>query len=98
MQCLPHFNYITCNNTHEDYRMFYTSWGKQEDSQKTLLCIHGLGRNGRDWGYVGMHFAKKGYYVVAPDIVGHGNSDYLTNPSWYSLASCELDLLSLIKK
>ena len=97
MLITPQMNYVTCKNEKEQYRMFYTAWGEQETSTKTLLCVHGLGRNCRDWDFVGNHFAKLGYYVIAPDIVGHGNSDYLKDPTQYSLAGCVSDILQMVK-
>lgn len=97
MMLVPQINYITCNNTHESYKMYYTAWGYQENAQKTLICIHGLNRNSRDWDYVGQYFASKGYYVVAPDIVGRGNSDYLKNYVGYDVPFYVMDILHLIQ-
>ncbi len=92
----PQINYIKCRNHKQEYRMFYTSWGNQELSDKTLICVHGLNRNSRDWDYVGDYFSKKGYYVVAPDIVGRGNSDYLNDPMGYDILFYVADIFNLI--
>ncbi|MBP9743321.1 MAG: alpha/beta hydrolase [Burkholderiales bacterium] len=94
---MPQFNYISCKNFKEEYRMFYTAWGCQETSKKTLICVHGLNRNGRDWDRIGYHFAQQGYYVIAPDLVGRGNSDYLQDPMQYDTPYYIADLLLLIK-
>ena len=94
---LPQVHYITCDNSKEQYRMSYTAWGKQESSRKTLICVHGLNRNGRDWDYIGSHFAALGYYVIAPDLVGRGNSDYLKDPLQYDIPYYVKDILLLIK-
>lgn len=77
--------------------MFYSAWGNPETCKKTLICIHGLNRNGRDWDYVGSHFAKNGYYVIAPDLVGRGNSDYLNDPMLYDVPYYVADILLMIK-
>lgn len=97
MLIVPQINYITCKNHKEEYRMFYTAWGNQETATKTLICVHGLNRNSRDWDYVGNHFAKQGYYVIAPDIVGRGNSDYLQDPMQYDIQFYVADMVLLIK-
>lgn len=97
MQLFAQSNYITCTNGSELYRMAYNAWGTQTIGGKTLLCVHGLSRNCRDWDFVARHFVKLGYYVVAPDIVGRGNSDYLTNWVGYNIPNYVKDILLLIK-
>ena len=97
MLSTPQINYILCKNPKEEYRMSYAAWGNQEESSKTLICVHGLNRNGRDWDFIGNHFAKKGYYVIAPDIVGRGNSDYLKDPMCYDIPFYIADIFNLIK-
>ena len=93
----PQMNYIKCRNLKEEYKMVYTSWGSQDSSDKTLICIHGLNRNSRDWDFVGNHFSKKGYYVIAPDIVGRGNSDYLKDPMGYDIPYYVADIFVMIQ-
>ncbi len=93
----PQINYIKCKRGFRYYKMSYLAWGNQENCSKTLLCVHGLNRNCRDFDYVGKFFAANGYYVVAPDIVGRGNSDYLVNPSGYDIPFYINDVLGLIK-
>lgn len=94
---IPQVNYIKCKNDTEEYRMSYTAWGNQEHSHTTLICVHGLNRNSRDYDYIGRHFAGLGYYVIAPDLVGRGNSDYLQYPMRYDIPTYIMDLLLLIK-
>lgn len=97
MQIFPQFNYIKCHNGTEPYRMSYAAWGKQVTGGKTLLCVHGLNRNCRDFDFVAEHFVKLGYYVIAVDIVGRGNSDYLVNWMGYNIPFYIKDILLLIK-
>lgn len=98
MQALPQTNYLECNNGKESYRIFYTAWGRQDCCDKTLLCAHSLNRNSRDWDFVASYFVKHGYYVVAPDIVGRGNSDHLIDYNRYDIKYYTLDMLDLIQK
>ncbi len=97
MKFSPQVNYIKCKNDAEEYRMFYTAWGNQENVDKTLLCLHGLNRNSRDWDFVGQYFAARGYYVIAPDLVGRGNSDYLSNSDGYNIPFYVGDMFRLIQ-
>jgi cobalt-zinc-cadmium efflux system protein len=92
----PQAHYVKCNNQVETYRMFYSSWGIQEHCHSTLLCLHGLNRNSRDWDFIAEYFSQLGYFVVAPDIIGRGNSDYLKDPSGYTIANYVTDTMTLI--
>ena len=92
----PTVNYINCNNLFEQYRMTYYTWGQQDTSNKTLICLHGLNRNGRDWDYLAQHLVKLGYFIIAPDIVGRGNSGYLLNPLGYDFPYYVTDVFRLI--
>jgi len=89
-------NYIYCQNANERYKMVYYTWGEFTQDSKVLLCLHGLNSNGRDWDFIAEAFAKKGYYVIAPDIVGRGNSDYLNNVDGYDLPNYCTDILQLL--
>ena len=45
-------------------RVAYTEWGPRE-SEQTVLCVHGLTRNGRDFDFLARHLAQRGMRVVA---------------------------------
>ncbi len=97
MMFSPQINYIKCKNNVEEYKMFYTAWGNQDKVNKTLICLHGLNRNSRDWDFAGQYFAARGYYVIALDLVGRGNSDYLINPDGYNIPFYVGDIFYLIQ-
>ena len=89
-------NYIErVNQYNEKYRLSYNSWGSP-DAKHTLLCVHGLNRNSRDFDFIAKQMVDKDYYIIAPDLPGRGNSDYLENYNGYSLESNVQDLLALI--
>ncbi len=91
-------NYIKCNNSYEEYRMHYTAYGIQDNSKATILCLHGLNRNSRDWDYLANYLVSLSYYVIAPDIVGRGNSDYLNNNHVaYDIPYYVQDIIQLIE-
>lgn len=48
-----------------------------------VVCFHGIGSNGAEFGYLAMRLNELGYDVVCPDWLGHGDSDYLNEPAAY---------------
>ncbi|MBR8830412.1 MAG: 2-succinylbenzoate--CoA ligase [Chroococcopsis gigantea SAG 12.99] len=62
-----------------------SSWGTE--TEKNILCLHGILEQGPVWQEVASSLAGQGYRVIAPDLRGHGRSAHV--PS-YNL----LDFLS----
>lgn len=48
----------------------------------TVLCVHGLTRNGRDFDFLAESLSAR-FRVVAPDMPGRGRSDWLDDPQTY---------------
>lgn len=91
-----HTNYIErVNQFEEKYRISYSAWGNP-DAEKVLFCVHGLNRNSRDFDFVAAKMITHDYYVIAPDLPGRGNSDYLNDPRGYSLECNIADLNALL--
>lgn len=65
-------------------RVRYAEWGPA-DAQHTVICLHGLTRNGRDFDFIAQRLARAGMRVVAPDLPGRGRSDALAN--WHEYAT-----------
>jgi pimeloyl-ACP methyl ester carboxylesterase len=74
-------------------RLHYTDWGN--DTAPPLLLIHGGLDHSRSWDAVARAL-RTTFHVVAPDLRGHGDSDWATGSS-YSLADHVYDLTSLVK-
>jgi len=91
----PQFNSIWCSNKAEKYKMSYMAMGNPLSS-KILVCVHGLNRNNRDWDFIATQAVKSGYYVICPDIVGRGNSDYLVDYNNYQIPNYIEDIKNLI--
>ncbi|MGE3770499.1 MAG: alpha/beta fold hydrolase [Bdellovibrionales bacterium] len=64
----------------------------------TVLCVHGLTRNSYDFERLAAVLTAAGYQVIAPDIVGRGKSDRLTEPALYNYATYAADLMALIER
>ncbi|WP_254174385.1 type I polyketide synthase [Planktothrix pseudagardhii] len=58
------------------------SWGSQ--NHPVVLCIHGILEQGLAWQEVALPLANAGYWVVAPDLLGHGRSAHLEIATSYN--------------
>jgi pimeloyl-ACP methyl ester carboxylesterase len=74
-------------------RLHYTDWGNGE--APPLLLIHGGLDHSRSWDHVARAL-RATFHVIAPDLRGHGDSDWATGSS-YSQADHVYDLTCLIK-
>jgi len=68
----------------------YRIWGPP--AAPPLVLLHALGENGSDWENVAPAFARH-WRVYAPDLRGHGRSDW---PGNYSAELMRADILSLL--
>ncbi|MDP3372067.1 MAG: alpha/beta hydrolase [Candidatus Paracaedibacteraceae bacterium] len=73
----------------------YYTWGNPLNP--ALLMVHGLSRNGRDYDVLAEALSDY-YYVVCPDIVGRGLSDWLPEGVEYSYTQYMADLTGLIAR
>ncbi|MEM8950495.1 MAG: alpha/beta hydrolase [Pseudomonadota bacterium] len=77
------------------YRLSYTVFG-DPDAGRTVICVHGLTRNGRDFDALASAIADKAF-VICPDVVGRGRSDWLDDPSGYDVPTYAGHMLQLIQ-
>ena len=92
----PRLQYVSCASPSGIHRMAYWEWGDPA-SDKTVVCVHGLTRCGRDFDEVAQKLSTQ-YRVVAPDIVGRGRSDWLADPAGYTVPQYISDILTLIAR
>jgi len=72
-------------------RLAYRVWGPP--GAEPLVLLHALGEGAADWGAVAPAFAQQ-RRVYAPDLRGHGQSDW---PGDYSVELMEADVLGLLE-
>lgn len=60
--------------TSDGRRIHYLDWGGDHGRQPMLL-LHGIGRTAHNYDHITPHFSKR-YRVIAPDLRGHGDSDW----------------------
>jgi pimeloyl-ACP methyl ester carboxylesterase len=68
-------------------------WG-EEQNPNVLICMHGLMRNAYDFEELASALSKD-YRVLAVDVVGRGQSDWLQNYQNYNYGTYVSDLLTL---
>ena len=78
------------------HRLAYTEWGIP-DAERTLMCVHGLTRNSRDFDQLAEHLSPR-FRVVCPDVVGRGRSDWLRDPAHYHYLQYNADMNALIAR
>jgi len=96
MQQQPRLDYVTCATPAGMHRMAYWEWGDPANDQ-VLVCVHGLTRTGRDFDDLARRLAGD-FRVVCPDVVGRGASDWLLNPSFYTVPQYVADMVTLIAR
>ncbi len=98
---LPTLNDLNCQHATGSHRMAYWQWGDPH-SAHVVVCVHGLSRQGRDFDVLASTLCERagqlpdGIRVVCPDVVGRGESDWLTDPAGYQIPTYAADMLVLL--
>lgn len=87
--------WIRCLSVSGFHRMAYSDWGRA-DAPVTVVCVHGLTRQGRDFDYLARSLAAEGYRVICPDLVGRGQSGWMPHVFNYVFPQYCADLGSLL--
>jgi pimeloyl-ACP methyl ester carboxylesterase len=77
--------------------MTYREFGAP-DAGRVVICVHGLTRNGRDFDTLAAALAEAGCRVVCPDIVGRGESSWLSDPAGYAFPQYLADMTVLLAR
>ena len=87
---------VACLGPHGFHRMAYHEWPGPPGAP-TLVCVHGLTRNGRDFDMLAAALQTR-WRVICPDVAGRGASDFLPNPADYSYPVYLADVAALIAR
>ncbi len=82
-----------CTNPDDFHYITYYAWG--DPSNPPLIMVHGLSRMGRDFDAVAAALSDI-YYVICPDMVGRGKSDWLPEGQTYTYTQYINDLTTLL--
>ena len=66
-------------------------------SDNLVILLHGGGQTRHAWGATGQKLSECGFYAVALDLRGHGDSDWSPDGS-YKVENFRDDLLSVIRQ
>lgn len=72
-----------------------TQWGNPK-ANRTILCVHGLTRTGRDFDFLARTLAHD-YHVLCPDMPGRGESQWLSNPLGYANPAYVADIAFILR-
>jgi pimeloyl-ACP methyl ester carboxylesterase len=79
-----------------NYGLSFADWGAP-DAARTVICVHGLTRNGRDFDHLASVLQEHAR-VICPDMAGRGLSDPLRDPEQYALPTYIGHMLQLVVK
>jgi pimeloyl-ACP methyl ester carboxylesterase len=101
---LPVLDSVHCMNLSPadpgGHALAYWRWGA-ERAPRTLVCVHGLSRVGRDFDVLAnapVAAFKGELNVFAPDIVGRGKSAWLKDPMYYGMPQYASDMITLLAR
>jgi len=88
--------YVLCGRETGVYKMAYREWGDPANP-RVLICVHGLTRNSRDFERLAKTLSAD-YRVIAPDVLGRGESEWLRDPMGYAVPWYVQDMLVLVAR
>ena len=77
--------------------MMVREWGVGQTGP-VVVCVHGLTRNSGDFQALAQALSADGMRVLAPDIVGRGNSNWLIDPQYYRIDQYCQDILTMVRQ
>ncbi len=83
--------------SHDGLRLYARVYQGPADAAPTVLCLHGLTRNSRDFEDLAPHLQRR-YRVIVPDLRGRGFSARDPNPQNYQPGTYVQDILALFGK
>ena len=87
---------IQVDGPDRSYGLSYAEWG-DPDAERTVVCVHGLTRNGRDFDHLATVLQEQAH-VICPDMVGRGLSDPLDHPEHYALPTYVVHMVQVLAK
>lgn len=90
----PRLRHFRGLSPHGFHRVVYYEWGAPKNTN-VVVCVHGIGRNGRDFDVLGEALAST-HRVLAIDMPGRGASEWLRDPMDYVMPVYLATLTALI--
>lgn len=96
----PRLRHVTCASPKGLHRLAYWEWlppAMAPGAAPTVVCAHGLTRNGRDFDALAARLSQR-WRVVCPDMIGRGRSDRVADPQLYALPQYIADCVTLVAR
>lgn len=81
----------------QQLNLAFVDWGERGNARNTIICVHGLTRNSRDFDTLASHLAEN-FRVLCPDVVGRGQSDWLDNKMAYVIPTYVEQIQELLRR
>lgn len=96
----PNLQYLPVNgpaaSTGVPRRMACWNWASASgNANHVVVCVHGLSRQGRDFDTLARALSER-CRVIAVDVTGRGQSDWLADPMGYQVPTYAADLAALL--
>lgn len=78
------------------HKVSYFEWGSVT-AERTVICCHGLTRNARDFDFLAEQLSAN-LRIICPDLIGRGDSDWVTDAHLYNQAQYLIDMTALIAR
>ena len=85
-------NTFSAEGVHE---IVFYDWGNV-DAPRVTVCVHGLTRNAHDFDIIAPALAATGRRVIAINMAGRGESEWLKDPTSYNYASYVADCIAVM--
>lgn len=93
---VPRRGHLRGLSPHGFHRVAYFEWGDAHNP-RVAICVHGVGRNARDFDVIAEALAAS-HRVLAVDMPGRGESDWLADPHDYVFTTYLTTLTALIAR
>lgn len=91
----PHVSRLALSKPDRSRRWIsFKEWGDRR-ARRAVVCVHGLTRNARDFDFLAQALSPN-VRVIAPDIAGRGESEWLQNPAEYHYGTYATDMIALL--
>jgi len=87
---------LLCLGPQQFHRLAYAEW-PGPSAARTLVCVHGLTRNGRDFDRLAEALSAH-FRVICPDMAGRGKSDWLPPTEDYGYPLYLADITALLAR
>jgi pimeloyl-ACP methyl ester carboxylesterase len=96
----PRLRDVLCASPAGLHRVAYWEWlpeGGSGAGLPTVVCVHGLTRNARDFDLLAQRLSRR-YRVICADMPGRGHSQWLKDSSLYAVPQYVADCVTLIAR